>query len=100
DEEGGHIPISARGLCRGCARDCTDRGIRIDPRFRLHLVAGHEFLEAVNDDAVAVLEALADQPNTVLHRAGSYRLRGHTAIRLDHEHLAAAAGIALDCLLR
>ena len=89
-----------RGLRRRCARYGTNRGIRIDPRLRLDLVAGHEFLEPVDDDAVAVLQALADQPQAVLHRAGADRLRRHAAVFLDHEHLAAAAGIALDRLLR
>ena len=95
------ISRSQRGACvAGALGYCTNRGIRIDPRLRLDLVAGHEFLEPVDDDAVAVLQALADQPQAVLHRAGADRLRRDAAVVLDHEHFAAAAGIALDRLLR
>src|SRR6185295_12404260 len=94
------LGISAGGLRRRCVRYGADRRIRIDPRLCLDLVAGHEFLEPVDDDAIAVLEALADQPQAVLHRAGADRLRRHAAVFLDHEDLAATAGIALDRLLR
>ena len=66
----------------------------------LDLVAGGEFLEAVDHDAVAGLQALGDEPVAVLHRAGADRLHRDAVVVLDHEHFAAAAGIALDRLLR
>src|SRR3954466_13225850 len=77
---------------------CGYAGIR--PRVRLDLVAGSKLLEALDNDAFAALEAFGDEPQTVLHGAGAYHLRRNTAIVLDHEHLGAAAAIALDRLLR
>ena len=41
-----------------------------------------------------------DEPDSVLHRAGAHRLHGDVVVVLDDEHLAAAAAIALDRLLR
>jgi len=87
-------------LRRRRARYGANRRIRIDPGLRLDLVAGHEFLEPVDDNAVAVLQAFAHQPEAVLHRAGADRLRRDAAIVLDHEDFAAAAGVALNGLLR
>src|ERR1700756_6074073 len=70
------------------------------PDLRLHSVAGGKFLEAFDHDAIAGLQSVGDEPLAVLHRAGADGLHDDAVVVLHDEHLAAAAAIALDGLLR
>src|SRR5690349_18025526 len=49
---------------------------RLHHRPRLDAVAGGELLEAVDDDAIARLQALDHQPAAVLRRTQTHRLQG------------------------
>ena len=73
---------------------------RFGKQLRPDLVAGGEFLEALDHDPVAGLQPFGDEPLAVLHRAGAHRLDRDAVVVLDHEHFAAAAAVALDRLLR
>ena len=97
----GMIDLSGAACVAGCARYCADRGIRIDPRLRLDLVAGARTSGTLDDDAVAGLEAVADQPvrRPAPRRCGPAASPTRPS-SLTHEDLAAAAGVALDRLLR
>src|SRR6266702_3325897 len=69
--------------------------IRLRPGLRLDLVARRELLETLDHDLVAGLQAVGDEPDAVLHRAGAHRLHRDAVVVLDDEHLAAATAIAL-----
>ncbi len=75
-------------------------GIRISPGGRLDLVACSKFLEALDHDALAALQAFGHEPLTVLHGTRSYHLDRNMTVILDDEYFGAAAAIALHCLLR
>ena len=64
-------------MCRCRTRNRTNRSIRIDPRLRLDLVAGHELLEPVDDDAVAINEVTLT--NVSKERAAKAYMQPQTA---------------------
>src|SRR5262249_54518132 len=76
------------------------RRVRLGPGLRPDLVAGCNLLETFDHDLVAGLQAIGDEPHAVLQRADLDRLDSDATVIADDKHLAAAAAVALDRLLR
>src|SRR5262249_22064604 len=94
------IEISAWRLLFQTRSNVYRGSVCLGPGLRLDLIAGRKFLDASAPVPGAGLQAIRDEPHAVLPPAGLHRLDGDAAIVLDHEHLAAAAAVPLDRLLR
>ena len=76
------------------------RGLRGLPGNGIDNVARFEFLKAFDDDAIAGVEPVEDEPLLVHDATGAHRFDHCAVVGANHIDLAAAGVVALDRLLR